>query len=92
MIEDGSNRPATVVVFSGGLDSSVLASQLHQDGHRLRLVYLDYGKSVSQKEKAAAKRVALKLGLPLDIVNLNGLAELQNGYVADREVEELDVK
>lgn len=82
-----------VVVLSGGMDSAVIAYKLHQEGKKLRLVYVDYGKPVSIREKAAAKLIALHLGLPLDIVDVKGLAELQNGYVAlGPGVDELDVK
>lgn len=92
--KDVSPSRNVVVVLSGGLDSAVLAYKLKQDGRSVRCVYLDYGKPASIQEKASAKYVALRLNLPLEIVNVHGLAEMQNGYVPAiiGSGDELDVK
>jgi 7-cyano-7-deazaguanine synthase in queuosine biosynthesis len=71
-----------------------LLTSLKQEGRKLRCVYLDYGKPASFREKASAKLVALRLSIPLEIIDVHGLAEMQNGYVpsAVGSGDELDVK
>jgi 7-cyano-7-deazaguanine synthase len=71
-----------VVVLSGGLDSTVVAYKLKNEGHRIRLLYIDYGKPSSKREKGAAKLVSLHLGVPLDIVDCRGLGQIQTGFVS----------
>lgn len=65
----------TVVVLSGGLDSTVLAYWLHSQGHELRALSVNYGQR-HDKELQAAGEVAAKLGIPWACADLRGLADI----------------
>ena len=65
----------TVVVFSGGLDSTTLLYHLLDLGHEVKAISFDYGQR-HRKELDAATIIAQQLGLDHRIVNLSGLAEI----------------
>ncbi|MDB5312911.1 MAG: hypothetical protein JWO38_7113 [Gemmataceae bacterium] len=82
-----------LVVLSGGLDSAVLAYKLKAEGRSLRAIHVDYRKTVSPRERGAAKLISLLLNIPLEIVESGGMTEMQQGYMPWSRVEaELDVK
>ncbi len=83
-----------VIVFSGGLDSLVNAYSAIRLKQKVRLFYVDFGKPASLREKAAAKRVAALLNLPLEVFPFHSLVDLQNGYVDPAAValDEADIK
>lgn len=83
---------STVLLFSGGLDSFVLAHKFAADGRPFRALYLDFGKLVSPREISTVKRLSLDLNFCLDIVELSGLHALQLGYIPDTHlIAEQDV-
>ena len=88
----GANQ--TIVVFSGGLDFVVNAYKLATDRISARLFYIDFGKPSSIRELSAAKRIALKLNMPLEIFNLTTFTTLQLGYVDPTAIslDEADIK
>ena len=67
-----------VVLFSGGLDSTVLTYHLLHENVELKLLSIDYGQR-HQKELSASTQIALSLGLPHTILKLPMLAELLGG-------------
>lgn len=69
----------TVVVLSGGMDSTVLAYWLHSQGHQLRALSVNYGQR-HDKELQAAGEVAAKLGIPWVCADLRSLAEVIGGH------------
>jgi len=85
------NQSDTLVLFSGGLDSTVLAYHLAHEGKKCRLFYGDHRKLTAPFEAIAAKRVALSLGMPLEIVDLHGVGQLDTVYGMGENREELDV-
>lgn len=67
-----------VVLFSGGLDSTVLTYHLLRENAELKLLSIDYGQR-HQRELSASTQIALSLGLPHTILKLPMLAELLGG-------------
>ena len=65
-----------IVVYSGGLDSTVLLYHLRQEGHELRALSVDYGQR-HHRELEAAAAVTTGLGLEHRIVDLRGLGSTQ---------------
>lgn len=68
----------TVVILSGGLDSTVTAAQLLHDGHDLYALAIDYGQR-HQRELDSAGAVATALGIPIELAQLQGLRPLLAG-------------
>jgi tRNA-uridine 2-sulfurtransferase len=75
------SRPRIVVAMSGGVDSSVAAALLHEQGHDVVGVWMrlhDVADSYSEFRKSCcsadaaddARRVAAKLGIPFYVMNL----------------------
>ena len=76
-----------LVLFSGGLDSTVLAAQLLADGAETRLLSIDYGQRHA-KELDKAEKIAQALGLPHRILRLPDLGPLLGGSsLTDDQVE-----
>ena len=76
-----------LVLFSGGLDSTVLATQLQADGVETRLLSIDYGQRHA-KELDKAEKIAHALGLPHRILRLPDLGPLLGGSsLTDDQVE-----
>lgn len=71
----------TLVVLSGGIDSSLCAFIEKAKGAIVKAVYVDYGKHSSIPEKRAARLIANHLCIPLEIINFKGFYELQLGYM-----------
>jgi 7-cyano-7-deazaguanine synthase len=65
----------TVVVFSGGLDSTTLLYHLMALGHEVKALSFDYGQR-HRKELDAARTIAEHLSIEHRIVNVSGLAEI----------------
>ncbi len=65
----------TVVVFSGGLDSTTLLYHLIALGHEVKAISFDYGQR-HRKELEAASAIATLLSIEHRIVNVSGLAEI----------------
>lgn len=62
-----------VVTLSGGLDSTVLAAYLKDQGHELRAVSFSYGQRHERPELMAARNVAGHLDIPHRVLSLNGV-------------------
>jgi len=65
----------TVVVFSGGVDSTTLLYHLIALGHEVKAISFDYGQR-HRKELDAASTIAKLLAIDHRIVNVSGLAEI----------------
>lgn len=66
----------TVVVYSGGLDSTVLLYHLRDAGHTVHALFADYGQRHGPREWAAAQGICADLGVPLERADLSPLAAL----------------
>lgn len=70
---------AAVVCFSGGLDSTTLATLYRQKGYRLLLLSFDYGQKHGVRELSAARAVADYLGARHHVIDLTSLTGLLIG-------------
>ncbi len=86
-------RYDTLVMCSGGLDSVVMLHELLHHGQTCRMVYGNFGKRSTAQEIATVRRLSMSLGVPLDIIEVAGLAQLQRAYDSPSRFdnEELDV-
>ena len=67
-----------LVLFSGGLDSTVLATQMKRDAEETRLLSINYGQRHA-KELEHSQRVAKHLDLPHEILKLPQLRAILGG-------------
>jgi len=67
-----------LVLFSGGLDSTVLATQMKQEAKETRLLSIDYGQRHA-KELDHSQKVADHLGLDHEILKLPQLGHILGG-------------
>lgn len=65
----------TVAIVSGGMDSTTLAYQLKEAGDELYMLSFNYGQKHA-KELDYAMRTSVKLGIPWNIVDLEGVGSL----------------
>jgi 7-cyano-7-deazaguanine synthase len=64
----------SVVLLSGGIDSTTLVASLAEQGEPTRCLFVDYGQSAAQDERAAAQSVAAHYGVRLQAIRLRGLS------------------
>ena len=67
-----------LVLFSGGLDSTVLATQMKQEAKETRLLSIDYGQRHA-KELDHSQKIADYLGLGHEILKLPQLGQILGG-------------
>ena len=65
----------TVLIFSGGLDSTCLLSQLIEQGDEIRLLNFHYGSKHNNKEREAAETIADIYTKPLKKIDLDFIGE-----------------
>lgn len=68
----------TVVVYSGGLDSTVLLGKMLREREEVRAITIDYGQRHVQ-ELEHARLLTFALGVPHNIIDLSGLKPLLKG-------------
>ncbi len=68
----------TLLIYSGGLDSTTLLYKLRHDGDDVTCLSFDYGQR-HKKELLYATRICRKLNVPHRIVNLRSLAAIMQG-------------
>lgn len=75
-----------VVLFSGGLDSTVLVHHLLQEKADLKLLSIDYGQR-HHKEIISSTQIAESLGVPHFLLSLPSLGQLLGGSaLTDQEI------
>lgn len=65
----------TVVIFSGGLDSTTLLYELKTAGHDVAALAINYGQRHS-RELFSAERICQEIGVDLTTLDLAGLAQV----------------
>lgn len=68
----------TILIYSGGLDSTVLLLKLLQDGHQVNALSINYGQRHARELEAAAL-ICAELGVSHKTVNLSNLLPLLGG-------------
>jgi 7-cyano-7-deazaguanine synthase len=80
-------RPRTLILLSGGLDSTVLAGHLLDAGFEVGAVSFDYGQRHNRELRSAAA-VAAHYDIPHAVVDLTSLGALLSGSaLTDRSVD-----
>jgi hypothetical protein len=77
-IKPKNNRKA-LVVCSGGLDSTVVATKAIRDGYDVALLHFLYGCRAEEKEKAAIMAIANRLGCRYEFVSTSVFTETIGG-------------
>ena len=65
----------TVVIFSGGLDSTTLLFDLKVAGHDVAALAINYGQR-HRRELFCAQRICQEIGIDLPTLDLSGLAQI----------------
>lgn len=65
----------TILIYSGGMDSTTLLYKLRADGDRIQALSFDYGQRHRKELKAAAK-ICKKLNVPHKIVDITAVKNL----------------
>lgn len=68
----------TVLIYSGGLDSTVLLFKLRADGHKVRALGINYGQRHG-KELLAARTICADLGVEFRVADLSAIKPLLGG-------------
>jgi 7-cyano-7-deazaguanine synthase len=67
-----------VVIYSGGLDSTVLLHHLHKEGHQVHALSINYGQR-HRRELKSASIIAQMLAVPHELADLSGVQHLLAG-------------
>ncbi|MGB9693497.1 MAG: 7-cyano-7-deazaguanine synthase QueC [Fervidobacterium sp.] len=70
-----------VVLLSGGLDSTILAYWAKNQGYNLHALTFKYGQ-IATKEVKCALKIAEKLKVPIELVDLSSLKEIFTGVTS----------
>ena len=65
-----------VLLYSGGLDSTVLLYHLRDQGHQVVCLSFDYGSKHARKELAAAEEICKGLDIPRETIKLDFINQL----------------
>lgn len=75
-----------LVIISGGLDSVTLAYKLVHEEKQVAGIYFDIGYRPRVAERNSARLAAHRLGIPLEVVNLQGIFDMVTGFYATESV------
>lgn len=70
-----------ILMLSGGLDSTVLAHSLQQDGISFDSIFFDANKKSTMKELEHARYNGLKIGKRFELVDISAVNKSFVGYV-----------
>lgn len=76
---DRGGKKRALVVYSGGLDSTVAARALQKDGYDITLLHFDYGCRATGPERQAVEAVARRLNVQLDVVKTSVFTDIIKG-------------
>jgi 7-cyano-7-deazaguanine synthase len=81
MVVKMARREKSVVVFSGGSDSSTVAYWAKDQGYDVYAITYKYGQ-IGRREITSALKIAKRLGIPIKVVNLSSLREIFKGVTS----------
>jgi len=70
-----------LVLFSGGMDSVVVAKFLQEGQHQIGLVFINYGQLAKEREEAAAVACANELDVPLHLIDAPGVFSVRDSQI-----------
>lgn len=76
----------TILIYSGGLDSTVLLYHLRDAGHQLRGLGIDYGQR-HRRELQAAQAICASLDIEYRVADLSGIRPLLAGSALTDDIE-----
>jgi 7-cyano-7-deazaguanine synthase len=65
----------TLIMLSGGLDSTTALAEAIKNGDKAKAVYFNYGQENLKWELAAARRISIYFDVDFEVINLEGIAE-----------------
>src|SRR5262249_42207660 len=77
--------PRSVVIYSGGLDSTTLLYHLRAEGHEVKALSVNYGQRHLAREMAAAEGICTRLNVERRTVDMTALVELFGGNAMTNE-------
>jgi len=80
-----ATKKQSVLLLSGGIDSTVVGHKLKKEGTLYRVLYLKHGKRRNERELLHARRLVRMFGVPLDIGDLSPSRQLIAGYRPDTD-------
>lgn len=72
------------VLFSGGIDSASCACLLQEQGYEVSALLIDFGQPAALQERAAARVITDRIGIPLQITKVCGGKEFASGEIVGR--------
>ncbi len=75
-----------LVLLSGGMDSFACAQYYLEKNHTVKALFVDYGQQAAKLEYLSAKKIAIHLGIELDIISINLKQEFSIGEVMGRNL------
>ena len=78
------NKNGTVILFSGGIDSTVCLKLLIDQNISLQALFIDYGQASSNREAAAVERLANYYDILLERIRIKADKNFSNGLIRGR--------
>ena len=78
MAREEGVKKSTVLIYSGGMDSTTLLYFLLSEGYRVKALGVDYGQR-HRKELTAARKICQELNVEFQIADLSGVKSLLTG-------------
>ena len=76
------------ILFSGGIDSSVLLALFKDQGIKCHPLFVDYGQITAVREYDAAKKISKNLGLKLEKVTIPDISSLTTNQLTNPSVSQ----
>jgi 7-cyano-7-deazaguanine synthase len=76
------------ILFSGGIDSSVLLALFKDQGIECHPLFVDYGQITAVREYNAAKKISKNLGLKLEKVSIPDISSLTTNQLTNPSISQ----